>query len=291
MGDSPKSPNTAESNERKRGFCGTVVALDEAEHTVDLKRGRNSPVPHPSALVPLDAVNRQVLRDSLLCLGREVASDAFAAESARRAAFDPLRRVPARLETAAPRAKSPGLLPQEYGVAPEDLVAPAETPLDAARRIAPRLDCSVLPVQKPPGSDKTYAGARLIHDLLAAGKRVGVTANSHKVISNLLGAVCRAADERPAEGAPAGREQGGVAAESAAVEVRGNPEGQRRGRLPGRTHRPDQRASSSTAPSLPRRSTPSAPRASASRGPSVQRRASSMPSSTPCAASAFGTST
>ena len=34
----------------------------------------------------------------------------------------------------------------------------------------------------------------MILDLLAGGKWVGVTANSHKVISNLLTAVCDAAD-------------------------------------------------------------------------------------------------
>ena len=152
VGDSPKNPDTAESDELKRGFCGTVVALDEAERTIDLKRGCNSPVPHPTALVPLDAVNSQVLRDSLLRLGWNMASDGFAAESARRAAFDLLRRVPPRLETAAPRPNILSLFPQADGAAPEDLVAPEEMPLDAVRRIAKRLDRSVLPVQGPPGS-------------------------------------------------------------------------------------------------------------------------------------------
>ena len=227
VGDAPKNPDTAESDELKRGFAGTVVALDEAERTIDLKRGRNAPVPHPSALVPLDAVNSQVLRDSLLRLGREVAPDGFTPDSPRRAAFDLLRRVPPRLETAAPRPEILSLFPQEDGaapedpVAPEDLVAPEETPLEAVRRIATRLDRSVLPVQGPPGSGKTYTGARMILDLLAGGKRVGVTANSHKVISNLLGAVCQAADERPGEGARTGPEHGGVAADPAAVDVRG----------------------------------------------------------------------
>ena len=89
------------------------------------------------------------------------------------------------------------------------------------RQIVPRLDRSVLPVQGPPGSGKTYTGARMILDLLAGGKRVGVTANSHEVISNLLGAVSRAVDERPGEGSRTGRKQGGVAADPAAVDVRG----------------------------------------------------------------------
>ena len=39
----------------------------------------------------------------------------------------------------------------------------------------------------------------MILDLLAGGKRVGVTANSHKVISNLLTAVCDAADGPPVD--------------------------------------------------------------------------------------------
>ena len=65
VGDSPKNPATAESDELKRGSCGTVVALDETAGTIELKRGRSSPVPHPAALVPLDNVQNKVLRESL----------------------------------------------------------------------------------------------------------------------------------------------------------------------------------------------------------------------------------
>ena len=185
IGDSPKNPDTAESDEQRRGFCGEVVALDDVAGTVDLKRARASAVPHPRALVPLDSVNAGVLRGSLLRLAAEVAPGGFAADSPRRAAFDLLRRVPPRARAEPPELRGPAL------------VRPGEAPLDAVLRIAPRLDRSVLPVQGPPGSGKTYAGARMILDLLADGKRVGVTANSHKVISNLLGAVCRAAADQP----------------------------------------------------------------------------------------------
>ena len=191
VGDSPKNPATAEADEFKRGFCGTVVALDDVRRTIDLKRGRTSPVPHPRALVPLDNVNARVLRDSLLRLGQEVASGGFAPGSPRRAAFDLLRRVPPRAGVASRPGTEP---PPATG---PHLAGAGETPLDAVLRIAPRLDRSVLPVQGPPGSGKTYTGAQMILDLLARGQRVGVTANSHKVISNLLGAVCRAADQRP----------------------------------------------------------------------------------------------
>ena len=206
VGDKPKNPATAESDELKRGFCGEVVALDDVAGTIDLKRGRTSPVPHPRALVPLDSVNARVLRDSVLRLAEEVASGGFAPDSPRRAAFDLLRRVPPRAGDAPRPAPEPPLQ-----VSGPNLVGEGETPLDAVLRIAPRLDRSVLPVQGPPGSGKTHTGARMILDLLARGQRVGVTANSHRVISNLLGAVCRAPDQRP----------GGPSADQPPVAVRG----------------------------------------------------------------------
>ena len=215
VGDSPKNPDTAESDELKRGFCGTVVALDETGGTIDLKRGRSSPVPHPAALVPLDNVPNTVLRESLARLAEAVVSGGFAADSPRRAAFDLLGRVPPRIEPPASPPNASG-----FGVR-EGLAAQGEAPLDAVQRIAPRLDRSVLPVQGPPGSGKTYTGARMILDLLGGGGRVGVTANSHKVISNLLAAVCDAADEPPVENGQAGGESDTRPARQAPVDIRG----------------------------------------------------------------------
>ena len=48
------------------------------------------------------------------------------------------------------------------------------------------LNNSVLCVQGPPGSGKTYTGSYMILHLLKHKKRVGVTANSHKAILNML---------------------------------------------------------------------------------------------------------
>ncbi|MGH7731537.1 MAG: DEAD/DEAH box helicase, partial [Candidatus Eiseniibacteriota bacterium] len=50
-------------------------------------------------------------------------------------------------------------------------------------------------IQGPPGSGKTYTGARMILDLARSGKRVGVCAVSHRVVRNLLRAVVEAAAE------------------------------------------------------------------------------------------------
>ena len=67
--------------------------------------------------------------------------------------------------------------------------------LDDQRALAVALDRTHLFVQGPPGSGKTYRGARLITALIRAGKRVGVASQSHKAIHNLLDEVERAAAE------------------------------------------------------------------------------------------------
>lgn len=153
--------------------------FEVSEDTVVLKRSRqNVQLPHPPALVPLGILPTRTIRRSLFQLGELIAGEGFPDDSPRRAAFDLLRRV-------APRGDAPGASLARPG---EDLVA-------AARRLALGLDREVLPVQGPPGSGKTYLGARVITGLLAAGRRVGVTAQSHQVITNLLRQTCAAADE------------------------------------------------------------------------------------------------
>jgi uncharacterized protein len=49
--------------------AGELVAIDEVARIVDLKRGLNSAVPHPGALVPYDFVASEVKQESLHRLG------------------------------------------------------------------------------------------------------------------------------------------------------------------------------------------------------------------------------
>jgi predicted RecB family nuclease len=60
----------------------------------------------------------------------------------------------------------------------------------------PRAQDSYLAIQGPPGTGKTTLGAQMIVERLEAGRRVGVTSISHKVIGNLLDAVSREAERR-----------------------------------------------------------------------------------------------
>ena len=160
---------------------GTVRAIDHAARTVDIQRLAADA--HPADLVALDVFQTAQLRASLFEIGESVAAHGIAGGGRHRAARDLLLRRP-------PAADQIG------GV---DLRRESETQLEAARRLVLQLDHETLPVQGPPGSGKTHTGARMILSLLTAGKRVGITAQSHKVIGNFIGAVLRAAEE---EGVP-----------------------------------------------------------------------------------------
>ncbi len=64
---------------------------------------------------------------------------------------------------------------------------------------AKKLNNGVLPIQGPPGTGKSHTAARMILSLIKAGKKIGVTAMSHKVISALLHKILKAAEEQSME--------------------------------------------------------------------------------------------
>jgi uncharacterized protein len=51
------------------------------------------------------------------------------------------------------------------------------------------LDHSYVAIQGPPGTGKTYSAAHLVHTLILAGARVGITAMTHAAIDNLMGKI------------------------------------------------------------------------------------------------------
>jgi hypothetical protein len=61
-----------------------------------------------------------------------------------------------------------------------------ESTVGAALRIIGLMNGGCLVIQGPPGTGKTYTASCMIDSLLAAGKKVGVTSNSHKAVVNLL---------------------------------------------------------------------------------------------------------
>lgn len=175
-GSSPWDPETGQD-------CGEVWRLDGFGGSIVLKRGpMKAARPHPKTLVPFEGIVPTAnLQAALIALGEGAADRRSGEETPQASAWDLLLRRPPRSRN---RSGSPD----------GPLIRSDELPLDAARRLVLELDRSVLPVQGPPGSGKTYAGARMITALVRAGKRVGVTAQSHRVITNLLDAVADAAE-------------------------------------------------------------------------------------------------
>jgi uncharacterized protein len=72
-------------------------------------------------------------------------------------------------------------------------IQPEMVSTGAVYAVIAALDRSYLVVQGPPGTGKTYTGARVIARLIGEGKRVGVMANGHKAIHNMLHEIERVA--------------------------------------------------------------------------------------------------
>ncbi|MGQ0582224.1 MAG: TM0106 family RecB-like putative nuclease [Reyranella sp.] len=154
---------------------GKVVEISVEDRTVDIKKRQDSKGIHPTATFAHQVINSQVLAEALVRIGEYVADHGIDGAGSYAAARDLLMKV----------------VPRTGG---QSLQQTGETPVQAAVRLAPLLS-GFLPIQGPPGAGKTYTGARMICALVRAGKKVAITANSHKVIRNLLNAVVEAAEE------------------------------------------------------------------------------------------------
>ena len=94
------------------------------------------------------------------------------------------RRAP-RLKKGASNAKNAENLPLEV-----DFPGSALPTVDAVHAAVRALDRSYVAVQGPPGAGKTFLASHVIARLVAEGAKVGVVAQSHAVIENLMLACC-----------------------------------------------------------------------------------------------------
>jgi predicted RecB family nuclease len=164
---------------KTQASAGTMVEIDDLNGTIDIKRGINSQVPHPTALVPQNVLGSEAQHDSLMGLGQWVAENGISDPGSFQVARDLLLRQP-------PRVSLTNL---------ENMYDQKGKMNETARQTLHSLCAqpSVLPLQGPPGSGKSYTGARMIAELVRHGHRIGITAVSHKVISNLLQYACSTA--------------------------------------------------------------------------------------------------
>lgn len=101
------------------------------------------------------------------------------------ASADLLFRRPPRLKKSASNAKNAENLPREIDFPASDLPT-----VDAVHAAVRALDHSYVAVQGPPGAGKTFLASHVITRLVAEGAKVGVVAQSHAVIENLMVACC-----------------------------------------------------------------------------------------------------
>ena len=197
---SPHDPATQEA-------VGTVHSIDEQAGEIVIKRAKTLPAPSAASLIPLDLVSPRPKLQSLQHIAQWVIDHGIEGGGPHRAARDLLTRQPPRLG-------------QPQG---QPLCRSGEDAQQAARRLIANLHHSYLAIQGPPGSGKSTVGAAMIVDLVAEGKHIGVTANSHKVIGELLTKVTRNAADRGI-GVAIGQRTNGQPASTTFTHFKSNPQ-------------------------------------------------------------------
>ncbi|TCR68182.1 TM0106 family RecB-like putative nuclease [Bosea sp. BK604] len=155
---------------------GEVVAISTESRTIDIKKTAKTAGEHPTAVFVHEIIPAKEQAECLLRIGEHVLDHGLTSDGPYLAARDLLlRRLPR--------------------IGDEPVQNAGESTLEAAIRIARHLEGGILPIQGPPGTGKSHTGARMICTFVQQGLKVGITANSHKVIRNLLDKVIEASVE------------------------------------------------------------------------------------------------
>ncbi|SEI78208.1 uncharacterized protein SAMN04487917_102409 [Arthrobacter sp. yr096] len=171
----------------RAGWSGTEVVevgeTDDAETVTiseRLPRGAAEYSQLPMALTPDSPISTDGQRSALAALATKLS--AALPSWPRDCALDLVRRQPPQLRTL-PTLPAVGAGPDGY--------------IDAITDAVMDLDSSYLAVQGPPGSGKTHVGSHVIARLVTAGWKVGVVAQSHAVVENMLCAAIQKAGVDP----------------------------------------------------------------------------------------------
>jgi hypothetical protein len=125
---------------------GKLEEMSFDDRTVDIKKRGDTAGVHPEAIFAHQLIQTDVLANALFRIGEWVADRGISGDGEYQTARDLLLRLPPVLASGPMRQ-------------------PEESALGAAVRIAPKLS-GVLPIQGPPGSGKTFIGARMICELV-----------------------------------------------------------------------------------------------------------------------------
>lgn len=153
---------------------GEIIAIDKIVGRIEIKKGPSKAEIHPTAIFRMVIISDKEKEEAIIRLATWVAGHSMEEEGDHRAARDLLLGYP------------PRTTPDFQSDAP---------PQQKAVAWALALDRGVLPIQGPPGTGKSHTAAEMILALIQDGKKVGITALSHKVIVGLMEKVIRAGEK------------------------------------------------------------------------------------------------
>lgn len=169
----PEGMETDDAALRGGAFNATIVELGEGWVSIAEKSSGKIP-PYgsfPVALTPDKPIPTKSIDDALAEIAQQVGS--MVPRLPASAGIDILRRIPPRLKSLPAPAE-----PQQVNGDLQVYPAVVQTLKD--------LDNSYLAVQGPPGTGKTYVASHVIRELIEHGWKIGVVAQSHAVVENVL---------------------------------------------------------------------------------------------------------
>lgn len=162
-------------NDINKISIGEIVEINEQNQTVRVKKTAKALDIHPDCIIKFDKISNAAKAENIIQFGEWIVENGFDSGS------NDYRVTRDILLNSAPRLLQK--LPKIYDA------------VEKGKQWALNLDNSFLPIQGPPGAGKSYTASHIIFDLIQKGKKVGITALSHKVIMNLLEKVKEVADE------------------------------------------------------------------------------------------------
>ena len=152
-----------------------VIEIDEINNIVKLRKGPSIKDIHPITIIKYEQISTKDKEENLIRFAEWIVTNGF--------------------ENELPNYKvTRNLLLNKLPQLTQPLIN-TDILLEKSIDWATKLDSSYLPIQGPPGAGKSFTGSHMIFDLIKKGKRIGITALSHKVIINILEKVKQLADD------------------------------------------------------------------------------------------------
>ena len=152
---------------------GKVDSISSTNYKIRIRKGPASKDIHPTCIFTMSIIPNEAKEESIERIAEWVILNGIDSPGRYRTARDLLINLPPRISS----------IPSEN-----------DDPQKLAVEWCALLNQGVLPIQGPPGTGKSHTGAEMILALIRSGKKIGITALSHKVITGLMKKVLNAAE-------------------------------------------------------------------------------------------------